>query len=488
MDRALREFRIRGVATNLTFLENRHHPPEVPRRQLHDALHRQDAGAVRAGHAGATGRPSCSPTSPTSPSTAIRRSRGRPRRPAARPHRARRRGSTGTGRRHQAAARRARARRPSPTGCATRSGVLVTDTTMRDAHQSLLATRMRTHDIVGVADAYARALPQLLSLECWGGATFDVAMRFLDRRPVGAAGRHARAARPTSCCRCCCAAPTASATPTIPTMSSSYFVAQAAAAGIDLFRVFDCLNWVENMRVAMDAVRESGQALRSRDLLHRRHPRSGPRPKYDLKYYVDLAQGAGGRRRPHPRHQGHGRAAQAGGGARCCSRRCARRSTCRSISTPTTPSGISGGDACWRRSRPASTPSTRRWTRCPATPRSPTSARSSRRCATDRARPASTCERIREISVLLGGGAQPVCAPSRATCAPARRRSICTRCRAASSPISRSRRARSGWRRAGTRSRRPMPTSTMMFGDIVKVTPIVEGRRRHGADHGERRT
>ncbi|MCP6462407.1 hypothetical protein NL471_26860, partial [Klebsiella pneumoniae] len=61
--------------------------------------------------------------------------------------------------------------------------VLLTDTTMRDGHQSLLATRMRTHDIVAAADAYARALPELFSLECWGGATFDVSMRFLTEDP-----------------------------------------------------------------------------------------------------------------------------------------------------------------------------------------------------------------------------------------------------------------------------------------------------------------
>ena len=65
--------------------------------------------------------------------------------------------------------------------------VLMTDTTMRDGHQSLLATRMRTHDIATIAGTYARALPELLSLECWGGATFDVSMRFLDRRPLGTA-------------------------------------------------------------------------------------------------------------------------------------------------------------------------------------------------------------------------------------------------------------------------------------------------------------
>ena len=97
------------------------------------------------------------------------------------------------------------------------------------------------------------------------------------RRPVGAAGRDPRARAQHSYCRCCCAAPMASATPIIPTMWCRHFVRQAAEAGMDLFRIFDCLNWVENMRVAIDAVLRSGQAGGRRDLLHRRSARSRPR-------------------------------------------------------------------------------------------------------------------------------------------------------------------------------------------------------------------
>ena len=146
---------------------------------------------------------------------------------------------------------------------------------MRDAHQSLLATRMRTHDIVAVA-------PSL----CDGAAGASLA-RMLGRRdlrrrhalphrgPVGAARRRSARACRTSSCRCCSAARTASATPTIPTTSCASSWREAAEAGIDLFRVFDCLNWVENMRVAIDAVLRERKALRGGDLLHRRHPRSG---------------------------------------------------------------------------------------------------------------------------------------------------------------------------------------------------------------------
>ncbi len=89
------------------------------------------------------------------------------------------------------------------------------------------------------------------------------------------------------------------------------FVAQAAKTGVDVFRVFDSLNWVENMRVAMDAVIEANKVCEGDDLLHRRHARPGPRSKYDLKYYVGMAQGAEGRRRACAGAEGHGGPAEA---------------------------------------------------------------------------------------------------------------------------------------------------------------------------------
>ncbi len=96
--------------------------------------------------------------------------------------------------------------------------MLFTDTTMRDAHQSLLATRMRSFVITRIATRLAAALPDLFSLECWGGATFDVSMRFLNEDPLERLSGGIRERRPASCRRCCCAVPTASATPTIPIM------------------------------------------------------------------------------------------------------------------------------------------------------------------------------------------------------------------------------------------------------------------------------
>ena len=155
--------------------------------------------------------------------------------------------------------------------------VLVTDTTMRDGHQSLLATRMRTHDIAGIAGTYARALPQLLSLECWGGATFDVAMRFLTEDPWERLSL-VREAAPNLLLQMLLRGANGVGYTNYPDNVVQHFVKQAAAGGIDLFRVFDCLNWVENMRVAMDAVGAEGKLVRSGDLLHRRHSRSRRAP------------------------------------------------------------------------------------------------------------------------------------------------------------------------------------------------------------------
>ena len=159
--------------------------------------------------------------------------------------------------------------------------VLVTDTTMRDAHQSLLATRMRTHDLCQVAPAYAHNLPQLFSLECWGGATFDVALRFLGECPWERLER-LRARIPNILLQMLLRASNGVGYTNYPDNVVQGFVAQAADSGIDLFRIFDPLNSVENMRVAVDAVLETGKlceaAICYTGDLH--DPR---RSRYDLK-------------------------------------------------------------------------------------------------------------------------------------------------------------------------------------------------------------
>ncbi|MFO1039248.1 MAG: pyruvate carboxylase [Geminicoccaceae bacterium] len=166
--------------------------------------------------------------------------------------------------------------------------VLVTDTTMRDAPQSLLATRMRTYDIVACADAYARGLPQLLSLECWGGATFDVAMRFLTEDPWERLAV-IRERVPNLLLQMLLRGANGVGYTNYPDNVVRYFVQRAAASGMDLFRIFDCLNWVENMRVSIDAVIESGK-LAEGAICYTGDILDPDRAKYALTYYVDLAK------------------------------------------------------------------------------------------------------------------------------------------------------------------------------------------------------
>ena len=166
--------------------------------------------------------------------------------------------------------------------------VLMTDTTMRDGHQSLLATRMRTHDIVRIADTYAKALPELFSLECWGGATFDVSMRFLTEDPWERLAQ-IREGAPNILLQMLLRGANGVGYKNYPDNVVKFFVRQAASGGIDLFRVFDCLNWVENMRVAMDAVCEENRLCEA-TICYTGDILNSARPKYDLKYYEGLAR------------------------------------------------------------------------------------------------------------------------------------------------------------------------------------------------------
>ncbi|MFE3837732.1 pyruvate carboxylase [Pseudogemmobacter sonorensis] len=166
--------------------------------------------------------------------------------------------------------------------------VLVTDTTMRDGHQSLLATRMRSIDMIRAAPAYAANLPQLFSVECWGGATFDVAYRFLQECPWQRL-RDLRALMPNLMTQMLLRASNGVGYTNYPDNVVQSFVARAAESGVDVFRVFDSLNWVENMRIAMDAVIEAGKVCEGTicytgDLL------DPDRAKYDLGYYVSRAK------------------------------------------------------------------------------------------------------------------------------------------------------------------------------------------------------
>ncbi|MCW9039545.1 MAG: pyruvate carboxylase subunit B, partial [Rhodospirillales bacterium] len=163
-----------------------------------------------------------------------------------------------------------------------------TDTTMRDAHQSLLATRMRTYDMVQVADAYADQLSDLFSIECWGGATFDVAMRFLKECPWTRL-EQLRERIPNVLFQMLLRGANGVGYTSYPDNVVRRFVHQAADAGVDIFRVFDSLNWVENMKVGMDAVLETGKILEGA-ICYTGDMLDPARPKYDLDYYINMGR------------------------------------------------------------------------------------------------------------------------------------------------------------------------------------------------------
>ena len=286
MDRALREFRIRGVSTNIAFVENLlKHPtflndtyttkfidttPDLfsfkKRRDRATKILTYIADITVNGHPETAGR--------VKPAADLHQ----PRPPAALAPPAYGTRNLLEDKGPQAVA----------DWMAAQKGVLITDTTMRDGHQSLLATRMRSIDMIRVAPTYAANLPQLFSVECWGGATFDVAYRFLQECPWQRL-RDLRAAMPNVMTQMLLRASNGVGYTNYPDNVVQAFVARAAETGVDVFRVFDSLNWVENMRVAMDAVNEAnkvceGTICYTGDLL------DPARSKYDLNYYVSMGK------------------------------------------------------------------------------------------------------------------------------------------------------------------------------------------------------
>ncbi|MDT0328343.1 pyruvate carboxylase [Nocardiopsis lambiniae] len=165
----------------------------------------------------------------------------------------------------------------------------VTDTTFRDAHQSLLATRVRTKDLLAVAPTVARTLPGLLSLEAWGGATYDVALRFLAEDPWERLAA-LREAVPNICLQMLLRGRNTVGYTPYPTEVTSAFVEEAAATGIDIFRIFDALNDVEQMRPAIEAVRATGTSIAEVALCYTGDLSDPAEELYTLDYYMRLAQ------------------------------------------------------------------------------------------------------------------------------------------------------------------------------------------------------
>lgn len=165
----------------------------------------------------------------------------------------------------------------------------VTDTTFRDAHQSLLATRLRTSGLSRVAPYLARTMPQLLSVECWGGATYDVALRFLKEDPWERLAT-LRAAMPNICLQMLLRGRNTVGYTPYPEVVTSSFIEEATATGIDIFRIFDALNNLESMRPAIDAVRETGSAIAEVAMCYTGDLSDPAEQLYTLDYYLRLAE------------------------------------------------------------------------------------------------------------------------------------------------------------------------------------------------------
>ena len=170
----------------------------------------------------------------------------------------------------------------------SRHDVLLTDTTFRDAHQSLLATRVRTNDLVRIAEPTAKLLPELFSVEMWGGATFDVSYRFLKEDPWKRLIT-LREEMPNVLFQMLLRASNAVGYKNYPDNVINEFVQQSADAGIDVFRIFDSLNWVKGMETAIDAVRQTGKVAEAA-ICYTGDIDDPSRSKYNIQYYKDMAK------------------------------------------------------------------------------------------------------------------------------------------------------------------------------------------------------
>jgi pyruvate carboxylase len=288
MDRALREMRIRGVKTNLPFLENLINHPVFRAGQATTSMientpelfrfsRRQDratkllkflADVIVNGNEQVKGRPrpkmplpviipKCDLTQTPPPGT------------------------------------RDKLRELGPEKFAQwvlkEKRLLVTDTTFRDAHQSLLAARMRTADMLACANSIARRAPQLFSLEMWGGATFDTSLRFLQENPFHRL-RLLRERIPNICFQMLLRGANGVGYSNYPDKVIQGFVKHSAEVGMDVFRVFDSLNYLPNLRPAMDAIRGHTTSLCEAAICYTGDILDPARAKYSLKYYVKLAK------------------------------------------------------------------------------------------------------------------------------------------------------------------------------------------------------
>ncbi len=286
MDRALREFRIRGVMTNIPFLENVVNNPTfqagaATTRFLDDEpellrfVPRKDRATKLLSYLGETIVNGNKEVAGKSKPMNLR-SAPVPESDSSAP-------PPGT---------RQLLEQLGPAGFARwtreQTRLLLTDTTFRDAHQSLFATRMRSHDMLAIARYVSHKLHDLYSLEMWGGATFDVALRFLREDPWERLQR-LREAIPNICFQMLLRASNAVGYTAYPDNVVEEFIREAAAQGIDVFRIFDSLNWLPNMKVPIEATLESGKVCEAA-ICYTGNLLDPKRDKYPLDYYVKKAK------------------------------------------------------------------------------------------------------------------------------------------------------------------------------------------------------
>jgi pyruvate carboxylase len=287
MDRALREMRIRGVKTNIPFLENVIAHPDFragaaattmidTTPQLFEFRQRRDRATKLLhflGNVTVNGNPHAKGYRPAQPFPEVRIP------------------GVGAGEITQPGTRQRLLElgpRKFVEWTLAERRLLVTDTTFRDAHQSLMATRVRTFDMAAVAAAVARRTPELFSIEMWGGATFDTAMRFLSEDPWQRL-RLLREKIPNICFQMLLRGANAVGYTNYPANVVAGFVKHAAECGMDIFRVFDSLNDLQNMKAAMEAVQET-HGICEAAICYTGDILDPKREKYSLNYYVGLAK------------------------------------------------------------------------------------------------------------------------------------------------------------------------------------------------------
>ncbi|MGB6222267.1 pyruvate carboxylase [Haloferula sp.] len=292
MDRALREFRIRGVKTNIPFLENVIADETFRSGQAHTKLIDSKPELLKFKQRRDRATKLLSYLSDITVNGNPTAKNWKPAKPIPQPRVPERRSVTRDPKKEIVHTKHLLTELGPEKFCQwilDQKRLLITDTSMRDAHQSLIATRMRTTDMLRISEAYATGLPELFSIEMWGGATFDTAMRFLRECPWERL-RLLRENIPGTLFQMLFRGSNAVGYSNYPDNVVAGFVKHSADAGMDIFRIFDSLNYLPNMKVAMEAAREHGKVLCEAAICYTGDILDEKRSKFSLDYYIRKAK------------------------------------------------------------------------------------------------------------------------------------------------------------------------------------------------------